>query len=277
VNGVIGLDSEILTGGEITLGTDFDQQTATLGSSGDFSFAVAADSPYQVNATLSLEGMPDVAVSTQSYPALVEGGINTLVLTQASGRLVARVNAVGGTVQRLFINAAAINTDINGITQQYSFFGSADRVNSMDPEVTGALPAAIPVSVSGQVQIGYANGCTRSVDLETISITLSDRSMNANAVPDPVEWNIDVTDVACTGVITGEFRLDGLDLSAVTLINHQLSFIGEEFINHQMTGFGVISSGLCLGEFIPYPSQAPLMNPIPIYRLAVKATLLSDP
>ncbi len=247
VNGVIGLDSEALTGGEITLSTDFDQQPATLGSSGNFSLAVAADSPYQVNAILSLDGMPDVAVSTSSYPALVEGEINTLGLTQASGRLVARVNAVGGTVQRLFINAAAINTDINGITQQYSFFGSADRVNNMDPEVTGALPAAVPVSVSGQVQIAYANGCTRSVDLETISTTLSDRSLNTNASPDPVEWNIDVTDVACTGAITGEFRLDGLDLSAVTLTSHQLSFFGEEFFNHQMTGFGSYFLGPVLG------------------------------
>ena len=42
----------------------------------------------------------------------------------------------------------------------------------------------------------------------------------------------------CTGSVAGEFRLDGLDLSAVTLTGHQLGFAGPQFVNRQLAGFG---------------------------------------
>jgi hypothetical protein len=238
VNGVIGLYSEALTGAVITVSSEYDSQTMSLDSSGSFDMAVAADSPYQVSATLTLDGIPDVEFSAQTYPALTEGEINTLDLASASGRLVARVNVVGGTAQSLFINAFTDSTDNNGVSEQYSFNASAGRVNNLDPEITGALPATLPVSVNGQVQIEYLNGCTRYVNLDTLTVTLVDRAINSNAAPDLVEWNIDVTDVPCTGSVAGEFRLDGLDLASVTLTSHQISFFGPEFFNHQLNSFG---------------------------------------
>ena len=140
VDGVIGFRSEVLNGGVMTASSDFYQQSMNLDASGGFSVPVAADTPYQLSATLTLDGMPDVNYSARTYPALVEGGMSNLDLRRGSGRLVARVNVIGGTAQLLSISASTDSTDINGINEKYSFSAFAVRENNLDPEITGALP-----------------------------------------------------------------------------------------------------------------------------------------
>ncbi|MBT8126036.1 MAG: hypothetical protein KJP15_01020 [Gammaproteobacteria bacterium] len=238
VNGIIGLESENLTGGVVTISADYDSQNTSLDSSGNFTLPVAVDSPFQVSATLTSDGMPTVDFRAQTYSALIEGETVFLSFVRPSGRLVARVKVIGGTAQSLFVSASTSITNLDGISEQYSFYTSASRANGLDPEVIGALPAAVEVSVGGQVLIDYQNGCSRSITLDALSVTLSDRALNINAAPDTVEWTIDVTDIPCTGSVAGEFRLDGLDWSTVTLVNHQLSFSGPEFVNQQMSDFG---------------------------------------
>ena len=237
VNGMIGFESESLTGGDVTITTNYNSHNTGLDSTGSFTLPVVADSPYQVSATIVMDGMPFVDFRAQSFTPLIEGETGALRFLHPSGRLVARVNVIGGTAQNLLISAITNIANLDGTTEQYSFYASAVRENGLNPEVIGALPAAVEVSVTGQVQIEYENGCSRAITLDQLLVTLSDRALNVNAAPDTVEWTIDVTDIPCTGSISGEFRLDGLDHSAVTLFNHQLSFSGPEFVIQQLSDF----------------------------------------
>lgn len=238
VDGSIGLRSESLTGGSMTISSDNFSQSLNLDPGGNFSLPVEAGSAYRVHAILNFDGMPDVDFSAQPYPALVEGEASALRFTRGSGRLLARVNAIGGTAQTLYISASAETTGTGGATETYSFSAFAGRVDGQNPEVMGALPAALPVSVSGQVQVDYENGCSRFIDLAPTTVTLRDRMLLGPAGQDLVEWDVDVSDIPCSGSVSGEFRLDGLDLSTATLSAHRMSFSGPQFISRQLTGFG---------------------------------------
>ena len=237
VNGIVGLESETLTGGDVSILTAYDSRSMSLGASGEFSLPVAAESIYEVNATLGLQGLPNINVSAQGYPVLGENQSSALNLVVASGRVLAKVNVNGATVQNFFINASAEKVNSSGISEAYSFSGFATSDIS-SAEILGALPADVSATVSGRVQLNYANGCTRIINLDPVSIMLNDRANNPAIEPDLVEWNVDANDLSCTGSLVGEFRLDGLDASGATLLNHQINISGPQFANRNLTGFG---------------------------------------
>lgn len=237
VNGIIGLNSESLTGGTISVEAGSYSQTTPLDANGNFNLTVAANSIYTIKATLNLEAsLPDVTAAFRNYPALLQGETRTFDLRRPSGQLLGRVNVIGGAAQyiSLFVNATAITA---GITEQYNANSNVDLVANQSPEVLLAFPANIVSNVSGRVHITSTNGCILNETLPPKSIVLNDRASGVTN-PDVLNWTVDVTGASCSaGSVNGEIRLDGLDTSVV-LNKHQLSFIGPEFIYLDLTAFG---------------------------------------
>ena len=88
VNGVVGLISESLTGGTISVEAGSYSQTTPLEANGNFNLTVAANSIYTIKATLGLDAtLPDVTASFKNYPALLQGETRTFDLRRPSGQL----------------------------------------------------------------------------------------------------------------------------------------------------------------------------------------------
>ncbi|MCW8986294.1 MAG: hypothetical protein OQK75_01365 [Gammaproteobacteria bacterium] len=237
VNGIIGLNSESLSGGTISVETGSYSQETPLEANGNFNLTVAANSLYTIKATLGLNAaLPDVTASFKNYPALLQGETRTLDLRRPSGQLLGQVNVIGGTAQNISLFITATSTTA-GITEQYNANSEVNLVGSQSPEVLFAFPANIVSIVSGRIQITSTNGCILNETLPPKSIILTDKA-SGTTPPDVQNWTVDVTSASCNaGSISGEIHLNGLDTSA-TLSEHQLTFIGSEFINLNLTSFG---------------------------------------
>lgn len=249
VNGVIGLNSEPLSGGTISIHAGSYSQTIPLETNGDFNLTVAANSSYTIRATLDLgDTLPGVAASFKNFPALAQGETQVLDLRRPSGHLLGKVNIIGGSAQNISIFANATVTT-NGITEQYNANDYVNITVDQAPEVLLTFPANIASTVSGQVQITSLNGCDINESLPPQTITLDDRA-SGTTLPKVISWTIDVSNVSCnTGSINGVVRLDGID-SPLLLNKHQLSFIGPQFINLFLPTFGTYKvDSLAEGEY----------------------------
>ena len=237
INGVIGLSSESLTGGTISVQAGSYSQTTPLEANGNFNLTVAANSIYTIKATLELDAtLPDVTATFKNNPALLQGETRTFDLRRPSGQLLGLVNVIGGTAQNISLFISASSTTA-GITEQYNANKNVNRVGTQSPEVLLAFPSNIMSIVSGRVQITSTNGCILNETLPPKSIVLTDKA-SGTTKPDVQNWTVDVTGASCNaGSISGEFLLNGLDTSVV-LNKHQLTFIGKEFINLNLTTFG---------------------------------------
>ena len=155
VNGTVGLISESLTGGTISVEAGSYSQTTPLEVNGNFNLTVAANSIYTIKATLGLEAtLPDVTASFKNYPALFQGETRTFDLRRPSGQLLGRVNVIGGTAQNISLSLTATSIT-DGITEQYNTNNNVNRAGTQSPEVLLAFPANIVSTVSGRVHIAF--------------------------------------------------------------------------------------------------------------------------
>ena len=234
VTGSVGLTSETITEGTITAFVPGMTTSTEVDANGGFTLTVGADSLYSLYANLLLTGVPSVNMSFINLAAIAEGETRQLDLARASGRLLGRVNVIGGTLENLSISASSSVT--NGTAfESFDSSGTALPINDQLPEVLLAMPSGISTDVSGDVQITTDLGCEIQQTLESRSITVVESS---NSNPLLVEWTVDVSTVTCNPAsLNGTFRINGLDTSAV-LSNHQLSLDGPVYQVLNLTGFG---------------------------------------
>lgn len=234
VTGTVGLTSETITEGTISAFVPGMTTATEVDSNGGFTLTVPADTMYSLNANLILTGVPGVNMSFTNLAAIAEGETRQLDLTRASGRLLGRVNVIGGTLENLSLSASSGAT--NGtVFESFSSSGSAVPIENQLPEVLLAMPSGITTEVAGNVQITTDLGCNISETLATQSITVLDSSSTDPVI---VEWTVDVSNATCNPAsLSGTFRIDGLDAYAV-LSNHQLSLDGPVSQEYNLTEFG---------------------------------------
>ena len=234
VTGTVGLTSETITEGTISAFVQGMTTSTEVDSNGGFTLTVATDSLYSLYATLALTGVPNVNMNFINLTAISEGDTRQVDLTRASGRLLGRVNVIGGTLGDLSLSASSSVTN-GAVFESFSSYGSAIPINNQVPEVLLAMPSGITTEVSGNVQITTDLGCELQETLASQSINVLESS---NTNPLIVEWTVDVSNVICNPAsLIGTFQIDGLNTSAV-LGNHQLGLDGPVYREVNLTEFG---------------------------------------
>ena len=234
VTGTVGLSSESITEGTMSVFVAGVSASTEVDSNGAFTLTVATDNLYSLYANLTLTGVPGVNMNFINLPAIAEGETRQLDLTRASGRLLGRVNVIGGTLEDLSLSASSSVT--NGtVFESFSSYGSAVPINNQVPEILLAMPSGITTEVSADVQIITDLGCDIQKTLDSQSITVLDSSNNNPLI---VEWTVDVSSEICNPAsLSGTFRIDGLDTPDV-LASHQLSLDGPVDRELNLTEFG---------------------------------------
>jgi hypothetical protein len=234
VTGTVGLTSETITEGTISASVTGLTTTTDVDVNGGFTLNVGANSLYSLNANLVLAGVPGINMRFYYLPEIPEGESTQLDLIRASGRLLGRVNVIGGTLQNLSISASS-NATNGTVNEQYSSYDLVDAINNQVAEVLLAMPSGISTDVYGSAQITTDLGCDIDEAFDTQSITVPESS---NSNPVLVEWTVDVSNITCDSAsLNGTFQINGLNTSAV-LANHQLSLDGPVYRELNLTNYG---------------------------------------
>ena len=238
-----GLPAETFSGGNIGAYGGAFSYSAGFGPDGKFSVKVPADLTVRLYA--SMYGFQNAANASLTYdfynvPAVPKDGTASINMTRTGGRILAKVNVAGGTVQYLSIQSVSSDSAIPAYFYGYvSAGGSSEAIQPM--------PARPSTQVYGSVSILLPAGCTKTLPLQSKWIEVIAGATTT------VTWDgpaFDFTGQACPrGNVAGSITLSGLAGSGAATNYDYVYVSGPEYRNVYTTTGAYQIDGIATGGY----------------------------
>lgn len=200
--------------------------SASFGPDGKFTVKVPADLTLRLYAYMY--GFQNAANASLTHEfhnvtTVPKDGTASIDMTRTGGRILTRVNVVGGTVQYLSVQSFSYDSAIPAYFRGYVTGSSATG----SAEVIQPMPARPSTQVYGTVSIRLPAGCTKTLSLDSKFIEVIAGTTTAVTWEGPA---LNVTGQACPkGNVAGSITLGGLASSGATRNYDYVYMYGPEY------------------------------------------------
>lgn len=248
-----GVPAETLSGGSISSYGGTFSYSANFGPDGKFTVKVPAATTFRLYATISgFQNAPGATLTHdyQNIAAIPKDGAASIDMTRTGGRILARVNVTGGTLQYVSIQSWSSDSAIPA----YFYGNVTSSSQTTSAELIQPMPARPSTQVYGSVSIRLPAGCTKTLSLPSKTVDVVAGTTSA------VTWEgltLDVTGQACpTGDLTGRINLSGLASAGVTKSYDYVSAYGPDWRGVSTTTGTYSMPGLATGSYSTQMSTA---------------------